>query len=340
VRTLYVTPLVIVLALSWAKPTSAEDSAAKRFASSSVLIEHAFSVGHVQDLSPLHTRSFTRSLRLWPSYAINGQLNLSAQLGLFQELTVTDTTYAFEPMLDDLMVSISQQLPRPKAAPKVLNAAIGLDLFLPTSKASQAASLITAIEPWFQLSATAPVLDGLEFSYRVTPGPRLHRYTTASFLVERPCSPATGCSLGATVETGERNPALQLHNDFSLTISALNSKLSLSAQLRMSYGFLYPKSPSGRYDEVIISNPGNNGGNPVRANSTFIFDLNYQVHPGLGLSMGLWTPGGMRPDGDWYNPLGNRFSQVYIDLILYPVALVRAEMNKKRSAETARPGRH
>jgi hypothetical protein len=64
--------------------------------------------------------------------------------------------------------------------------------------------------------------------------------------------------------------------------------------------------------------------------SAFVFDVSYQVHPGVGLSVGLWTPGGMRPDGGWYNPLGNRYSQVYLDVTLYPVALVQEGLRHLR----------
>jgi len=104
----------------------------------------------------------------------------------------------------------------------------------------------------------------------------------------------------------------------------LDSKLSFSAQLTLSYGLPYPKSPSPRFEESILSDPANDGGSPVRLNSSFIFDISYQVHPGIGLSVGLWTPGGMQPDGGWYNPLGNRNSQIYLDVTIYPVALVQA----------------
>ncbi len=60
------------------------------------------------------------------------------------------------------------------------------------------------------------------------------------------------------------------------------------------------------------------------------------LHPGLGLSVGLWTPGGMAPDGSWYNPLGNRFSQVYVDLTVYLVEGVLAEARRARARRAAR----
>ncbi len=264
-----------------------------------------------------------------------------ARLGLSQELTVTDTTLPYEPMFDDLKTGIQVNLPERKAGKLSLSASTGLDLSFPTSKASRASSLITGFEPWLEIAISAPLLDGLQLSYRVTPNPRLHRYSTASLRVERPCSPAAGCSLGSTTDTGERNTALQIHNDIGLGLAALDSKLNLSAQLTLSYSIPYPKSPSERFDESILSPAANKGGSPIGLSSEFVFDFSYQVHPGIGLSIGLWTPGGMRPDGSWYNPLGNRFSQIYLDVTVYPVALVQAGIKdwarRKRSAAGPKP---
>jgi hypothetical protein len=305
------------------EPAPATPSLADRFSSSSVLVEHSFSVAHEADLSPEYTRSISRTLMFSPSFDISKNVSVAAQLGIAQELTVTDTTYPYEPMLDDLRVGVSGTLPGRSGKIGALGASTGIDFAVPTSKASRAASLIMAVEPWFKVGLTAPLLDGLELSYRVTPSPRIHRYTTASLRQERPCSPATGCSLGSTIDTGERNTGLQLHQDIGLSLSALNDKLSISGQMTLSYGVLYPKTPSDRFDEIILSDPDNAGGSPIRMSSAFLFDLSYQVHPGVGVSLGLWTPGGMRPDGGWYNPFGNRFSQVYIDVTLYPVALIQ-----------------
>ncbi len=306
------------------KTAEKKSGLAARFASSSVLVEHSFSIAHGLDLSPEYTRTISRTLLLSPAFEISPNLSVAAQLGLSQELTVTDTTFPYEPLLDDLKAGVSVTLPQRKGAKGSLSARTGMDLVFPTSKASLASSLIMAFEPWLEVALGAPLLDGLEFSYRLTPNPRVHRYSTASLRVARPCSPAAGCSLGASTDTGDRNTALQLHNDFALSLSLLDSKLSFSAQLTLSYGLPYPKSPSPRFEESILSDPANDGGSPVRLNSSFIFDISYQVHPGIGLSVGLWTPGGMQPDGGWYNPLGNRNSQIYLDVTIYPVALVQA----------------
>jgi len=320
------------------KPT--QPSLADRFAGSSVLVEHAFSIAHGQDLSPEYTRTIQRILIFKPSFDVSPKLSVAAELGMSQELTVTDTTYPYETMLDDLKAGFAVNLPERKAGKLNLSASAGMDMTFPTSKASMASSLITGFEPWLEVSLTAPLLDGLSLSYRVTPNPRIHRYSTTSLRVPRPCSPAAGCSLGSTTDVGERNTALQLHQDISLSLSALDSKLSLLGYLILSYSVPYPKSPSERFDESILSDPANKGGSPVTLSSVFLFDIGYQIHPGIGLSVGLWTPGGMTPSGGWYNPLGNRFSQIYLDVTISPVALVQAGLkglaSRKAAADTER----
>jgi hypothetical protein len=310
-------------------------SGAERFASSSVLVEHSFSVAHGLDLSPEYTRTIQRTLLLAPSFDAGRNVSLAVELGISQELTVTDTTYPYELMLDDLKLGFAATLPERRGRLLSLAASTGMDLSFPTSKASLASSLITGFEPWIELALSAPLLDGLQLSYRLTPNPRIHRYSTASMRVPRPCSRAAGCSLGTTTNTGERNTALQLHQDIGLGLSALDSKASISAQLTLSYGLPYALSPSERYDESILSDPANKGGSPVSLSSAFVFDISYQVHPGVGLSLGLWTPGGMRPDGSWYNPLANRNSQVYLDITIYPVALVQAVLADRVGSEAA-----
>ncbi len=317
------------------RSTPKAPSLADRFAGSSMLVEHSFSIGHGADLSPDYTRSISRTLVLSPSFDVSQRVSVAARLGVSQELTVTDTTYPYESMLDDLRLGVSGTLPGRSGDKGSIGASTGVDFLVPTSKASMAASLITAIEPWLRLALTAPLLDGLEFSYQITPSPRIHRYTTASLRQARPCSPAVGCSLGTTTDTGERNTALQLHHDIGLGLSALGDKLNVSGQLTLSYGLLYDKTPSERFEENTLSDPANAGGSPPRVSSAFIFDVSYQVHPGVGLSVGLWTPGGMRPDGGWYNPLGNRYSQVYLDVTLYPVALVQEGLRSLRNAKKA-----
>jgi len=266
---------------------------------------------------------------------ISDNISVAAQLGVSQELTITDTTFPYEPLLDDLELGVAVQLPERKGGKISLNASTGVDMTFPTSKASMASSLITGFGPWLEISLTAPLFDGISLAYRVTPNPRIHRYSTASLRVPRPCSPAAGCSLGRTTDAGERNTALQLHHDISLSLAALDSKLSVSTYLTLSYALPHPKSPSERFDESILSDPANKGGSPVTLSTVFLFDVGYQIHPGIGLSVGLWTPGGMTPSGGWYNPLGNRFSQIYLDVTINPIALVQAEAKGWASRKAA-----
>ncbi|HCP44898.1 MAG TPA: hypothetical protein DIU15_02565 [Deltaproteobacteria bacterium] len=308
---------------------------ADRFAGTSILVEHAFTFLHHLNLSPQYTRSLDRIVKFSPSFRATRSLTLDVDLAIARALTVTDTTYPMEILLGDIGAGASLTLPVPKPLATGLAVSTGLSVEGPTSKASQAESLILALTPWFEFGVTAPLLDGLTLAYRLSPTPRFQRYTTSQLLVPRPCSPAVGCTLGATTNTGQRNTALQLGNEISLALALAKERLGISGSFALTHGFLHPKSPSDRWEESTLTVPGNGGGSPVTLSTEFIFDISYQLHPGLGLSVGLWTLGGMTPDGSWYNPVANRWSQIYIDVTFSPVAMVEAEVQRARRSRVA-----
>jgi hypothetical protein len=284
---------------------------------SSILIEHAASVGHIDDLSPEVSRSRSRTVVGSLLAQVTKKFSLALQFGAVQELTPTDTTRPLEILFDDLHLDGSYSLPSPKEGP--LTWAVGLGIDVPTSKASQSASLVLALRPTVGVTLTAPVLDGLSFTYGLSPSPRVHRYTTASTLVPYPCSPAAGCESGTTTDFGARNTAMRVAQDFSFSISALAERLSVTASLELAYSKRYGKSVSPRWSEAILSNEANAGGDPALLTSTFVLDASFVVQETIGLSLGLWTPGGLSPTGTYYNPVFNRHSQVYFDLTFYPI---------------------
>jgi hypothetical protein len=296
---------------------------------SSILVEHAASVGHLGDLSPGASVTRSRSLVGSLAFQISEKFSLAVGLGAVQELTPTDTTLPRELLFDDLQVDLSYSLPAPPSGP--LSWGVGFGIDAPTSKASKSASLRLALRPSIDVAITAPVLDGLSFTYAFTPAPRLHRYTTASSLVPYPCSPAAGCASGLTTDFGSRNTALQLAQDFSLSISALADRLSVTASFGLLHSKRYAKSASARWTEATLLNEANGGGDPLELSSTFGLDVSFRLHPTFGLSAGLWTPGGLGPTGAYYNPIANRHSQVYFDLVFYPIDawLLQRQANRK-----------
>ena len=296
----------------------------KRLEGTSLLIEHAHSVGHHQDLSPSYTRSFVRTIAFEPAYAISEDLATTLRLAGSQELTTTDTTYRQEFLWEDLQLTAELTLPVPEKAQGIFAAGLAAAVDFPTSKASEAQTQVLALAPAVDFAVTAPLLDGLSWAYSIEASPRFFRYTTASTQVPLPCSVTAGCALGRTTNTGQRNTAFLLTHSFEVSLAALDSKLGLSASLDLSYGFLTEKSPSERWEETTLSPAENAGGSPVNLSSAFVFD------PGVGLSIGLWTPAGMEADGSYTNPVANRYSQVYVDVTLSPVAGLLAEIKRDR----------
>ena len=322
---------VAIAALLLATPVLAGDEdtesapeTAERFSGSSLLYENSWSVGHGANFDPVATRSwsmlFSAALDLQLTEHLGVSISGSFQRFLWEE----DTTFKNEVWASDTLLALAVALPEAPALGEVdfpLSAATGVSVGLPTSKASQAETLVMEVSPYIEGSATAPILDGWSWTYRFTPTPRLHRYTTMSLATPRICSAATGCLLGATTNTGWLNTKLLLSHSMSTSIGALDGFFTLSAGVDVSYGFLYDKSPSDRYPESVLSDPGNNGGTPTTLSSAFTLDLTIAPTEAFSVGVGLWTPSGMNPSGGWYNPMGNRWSQVYLDLTFYPVAM-------------------
>ena len=307
-----------------AKESLAETAA--RFAGTSLLYENSWSVGHGANLDPVSTRSWSM---LWSAnLALQATEHVSFSLGgsLQRFIWEENTTFLNELLLSDTTFGVAFEPPTPELASGEgfpLSAEMGLDLDLPTSKASHAESLILVASPYVEGTVTAPLLDGWGWSYRLTLAPRAHRYTTMELATPRVCSQATGCTLGATTNTGWLNTKFQITHGIGTSIAALNGFLEVGADLDVTYGWLYDKSPSERYPESVLSDPGNAGGTPVSLSSAFTLDLTITPNDAFAVAVGLWTPGGMTEAGGWYNPLANRWSQVYLDVTFYPVVLGR-----------------
>jgi hypothetical protein len=330
--------------LAHAEPASPEDPVAEtddgavfvdRFGSSYVLLEHAGSVGHGGDLSPGATFALTQTVLASVTFDANDAISVGFDLGVVTELTPTDTTYRNEPMLSDLQISASAAIPMPDAVDDVLGLGAALGVILPSSKASIANTLLVALEPALSFSVTAPVADGLTFGYGISAIPRFHRFTTSQTLTGYPCSPAAGCSLGEHTDTGGRNTAFQVHVGADVSLSAFKEFLTISGSMEAWYGWLYDLSGSPNYSEATLENVGNHGGSPVTVSTQFVASIGLQPHPGIHLAVGLWTPGGMNPSGGYYNPFGNRFSTVFLDLTFYPVAGISHDVKKANAKKAA-----
>ena len=309
---------------------------ADRFAGSYILLEHSGSVGHGGDLSPGATYAFVQSWAFSLAFDADDYLSFSASLGVDTELTPTDTTFSLEPLVSDLDLAAGVALPMPPGVEDILGWQVDLTASLPTSKASESSSLIVALEPALSASVTAPVLDGLSFDYGVGAIPYFHRYTTSSTLTPRACSPAAGCDLGRTTDTGGRNTAFQLRLGIDVGLSALKDRLSVGLGFQALYSWLHALSPSSKYSEETLLNPGNGDGSPTTVTTEFTAEIGIQPQPGLALAVGLWTPGGLRPDGGYYNPFANRFSTIYLDLTFYPVAgIAHAVRLHQKNAQAA-----
>jgi len=325
-RLLAPTLLLFLLLLAPLPAFAAEtaEETLERFAATSLLAENAFTVAHGVNTDPESTREWNQLRRVRFSFYATDILEFSAGVGIWNYKFETFTTLRNEVLWEDMTLGANVSLPAPPLPEGVdwpFYAAIGGIATLPTSKISQAESLILSPAIWSDLAVIVPVLDGWYWGYRYTVAPRIHEFTTWSTRTPRPCSPATGCTFGATTDTGWLNTKAHISHGGYTSLNLLGSMLSVTASLDVTYGVLHDKSPSTTYGEDVLSDPANpNGGSPNTLSSAFLFDVTFAPHDSFAVSVGLWTPGGMRPDGGWYNPVGNRFSQFYVDFTFYPFA--------------------
>ncbi|MCO4771919.1 MAG: hypothetical protein KDA24_17945 [Deltaproteobacteria bacterium] len=347
-KLIHASALSLGVAMTLLLPASSQAAGAEtaeelfeRFSGTSALFENTFSVAHGTNFDPVYNREWTQIRRLNLRLSPVDELSLSAGIGIQRFLFETWTTLENETLWEDLTLGATMTVPTPElpsGADFPLYGAFGVETSLPTSKASRAETLIVSPAVWGEGAVTVPLLDGWSWGYRFTAAPRIHEFTTYAYAAARPCSPSTGCSLGASTDTGWLNTKLQLTHGAYTSITTLKEMLSFTVSMDVVYGFLYDKSPSTRWSEDILSTPGNpQGGTPTNLTSSFIVDLTLSPHESFAVGVGLWTPGSFRPNGGWYNPIANRWTQVYVDLTFYPVefGLGVASLAKNAAAKKA-----
>lgn len=284
--------------------------------------------------------------RVVPAYQPLDRLLLSMSFSWQTELTESNvTTRRREVLVDDLTLRVAS--PSAVEIPRIgVAVSPELGLRLPTSKASQRASLVMGVSPGVSLSRTVPLLSGLTFAYSLGVDLTPHRYHTAGLALDG-CGPRTAtCEVeldtapqgiagaGATgvgitqVNLGGRNPRLGVNHTLSASLG-FTRVVSFAASWTHASYWLYGLGDGGAdvFDDVI--------GAPDAASPTrtldpqdrrwvHVWNLSLGVRPvdPLRLTFGTTTAGNPRtPDNQFRDPVFNRNTQVVIDVALDVVAL-------------------
>lgn len=255
--------------------------------------------------------TYVMTLGLGPRWWFADQGYLRAGLTVGRELTESNwTTESGETYLGDTTVAVgSPMLWKAPVIGTTFSAELGLRF--PSSKASQARTLLTAIEPRVGVRRTFGVLSGIWVGYGMLLARDFHEFTTAqreSSLIPGACDVDASCA--RHLNSGVRNTTWRMSHTLDAGI-AFTDWLSLGGAFGVHAHYLHPASEIE--DESFEPLPDEN------ARYFFSYDLEATVTPWRPLVVGLGASTfneQLAPDSTFRAPVFNRFTQVYLDLRL------------------------
>jgi hypothetical protein len=260
--------------------------------------------------NPYWAMAFTLQPRWW----FGDHLNVRANLELSLEVTnADDTTYYHEPVLGDFTLSVGWA--RFYTVPVLgIDLSADFNLVTPTSKISQARTLVLGLAPSLRLSRSFEVLGGLTLGYSLRVTGNLHRYTTAQTETSR----IPGSSNPEYVNQGLRNARAAITQTGDVSLGILDW-LSVSVAAGGVISFLYPLS-----DTPLELSQDTDQGVDRRWATLVDLSVAFQALPSLGISLGYSTVSPqLAPDSSRYNPIYNKYSMLYLDMRLDLDGLVK-----------------
>lgn len=262
-----------------------------------------------------HNPYYAMSWMFGPRWWIGDVFNTSASLSLTRELTESDwSTYEGETQVSDFVLGVGAS--RFATIPALdIGISASLKLIAPTSKSSQARTMIVGVKPGLALSRNFDVLSGINLGYSFSVTKTFHEATTAQR--EEPniagcVGTAEGCE--SYMNTGARNSSWGLYNGFSLGVGFVDW-LSMSANFGLLHSFLY-KQDDVEGEQMSEWQPGDEDAN-VRYMMLYGLELAAQPNPALTVAIGADTANGqLAPDSSYQKPFFNRYTAIYLDLRL------------------------
>lgn len=285
--------------------------------------------------------------RVVPAWTPLDRLSVSLSFSWQTELTESNvTTRRREVLVDDLALRVAS--PGLYQIPLLdVDVSAELGLRLPTSRASQRATLVMGISPGLSLTRSFPLLSGWTVGYGLSVDVTPHRYSTPGLSVEGcgargaicevevntqlqgiPGAGDAGVGL-ARVNLGSRNPRLGVNHTLSTSI-AFVPRLSFGLSWTHASYWLYGlrEGSDDVFDDVIGApddaaprqtlDPQNR-----RWVQVWGLSLGYRPVRALRLTLGTTTAGNPRtPDNQLRDPVFNRNTQLYFDVALDVVSLI------------------
>ena len=258
---------------------------------------------------------YAMSWMFGPRWWLGDVFNMSASLSLTRELTHSDwSTYEGETQVSDFVLGVGAA--RFVTIPVLdIGISASLKLIAPSSKSSQARTMIMGIKPGLALSRSFDVLSGINLGYSFSVTKTFHEATTAQR--EEPniagcVGTAEGCE--TYMNTGARNSSWGLYNGFSLGVGFVDW-LSMSANFGLLHSILY-KQEDVEGELMSEWQPGDDDTN-VRYIMLYGLELAAKPNPALTVAIGADTANGqLAPDSSYQKPFFNRYTAIYLDLRL------------------------
>jgi hypothetical protein len=273
-----------------------------------------FDKGAELTYNPYDALTFEVRPRWWFGDVFYAALDFS----LTRELTAADdTTRSGETWLGDLAVGGG-------AARFWTIPWVGVDLtadarvLAPTSKLSQARTLLVGLRGSLMLSRHFPLLEGLDVTYMLIGNKGFHRYSTSE--LDAPL--IGGCSGDASEcdrfrNTGYRNAGFRLTNGLNVSLDVL-PWLGAEATAMHLVDYLYPMNPADPRVSLVPQEPAND-----RQYLWFEGEVRFKPMKSLGIGVGVSTFAPLlAPDSTIYTPFVNRYTMAYVELRLFVDGLI------------------
>jgi hypothetical protein len=221
-----------------------------------------------------------------------------------------------------------------------------LRLAFPTSKLSQARTMVLGGTLGAAVYYTAPVLEGLRLGYGISMTKYFNQYTSAVQVAPTTtCTPGSSIDCDSQLNIGSRNPSWLMRNTLSLEFSPIED-LTFSITVIFYDYFLYQVSEASTADlpvDVVCTDPAGCSieEDPMNTNRRsqiwYLVELSYSPLPWLGLALGTSTFNPqLTPDSEYRAPFFNRLTMVYFDMSLSIDQLVLSIRDRRNARSAAR----
>ena len=264
---------------------------------------------------------YAHSLTAAPRYYFSDDFSAGLTFGLEQELTDSDwTTSRNEVLFSDLFADLTWRgWEEPNSGIRLSGS---LRMALPTSKLSQAQSMVLAVAPTLRVARYFDRLSGAGISWSTRWNQRFNQETTA----RKEASGIVGCDVSGTCDalsnTGLLNAWADLSTGPSLELLPLPD-LVLTADFRWGQAFLYENAEvRDPFSGELLQGESDFAG---RTTTYFGLGAIYSLADEVTLLFAVGTPSPqIGADGERRSPFFNRYTQLSFDVQLNLDAIIRS----------------